>query len=443
MGNTTSNQSIRDILSSVKVTEDDLLNDFGTIIQIDSTTPLASAYKTLCDHHILSAPVWDEKQQAFIGFLDLRDFVSFATSGYEEAKHEQFTEKRKQEELKEALIWNALMPAGRMANLLKESEDVAEQKAGSEHGEMMNSLGDFFSKIKIRQQKVKDYVAKNGKKAAPTTNPDKLLLRLCKRNSFRSVSSKASLLDVCMILATGAHSVPVMDDSKHISNIITQSSVIRYIRKHKTEEINKVLAQEIGELGESPIITVPSTATVYQTLKKMDEKYISGVGIVDADSNLVGSFSGADLRGWFQRGMSTDLLNENVVDFLKARQALYAEAKETDDIFIKRAKKHLPKARPPIITSTPVNTLASLVTQMDEFRVHRVYIVDTLSKKPKAVVCLKDLIRQLIQSVGSEKGTGATAHTVCDCFHCKGRYAFANKLTVEEHLYKYGKHASK
>ena len=51
---------------------------------------------------------------------------------------------------------------------------------------------------------------------------------LCRRNPFKPVSGEASLLDVCKVLATGSHRVPVVDEAGNVINIISQSSVISY-----------------------------------------------------------------------------------------------------------------------------------------------------------------------------------------------------------------------
>jgi CBS domain containing-hemolysin-like protein len=47
------------------------------IIVLDSTEQVVHGFQKLLDHNLLSAPVWDAKEGKYIGFLDIRDLVSF------------------------------------------------------------------------------------------------------------------------------------------------------------------------------------------------------------------------------------------------------------------------------------------------------------------------------------------------------------------------------
>jgi len=47
------------------------------VIQLESTEQVVHGFQKLLDNNILSAPVWDAKEGKYIGFLDVRDLVSF------------------------------------------------------------------------------------------------------------------------------------------------------------------------------------------------------------------------------------------------------------------------------------------------------------------------------------------------------------------------------
>jgi hypothetical protein len=49
----------------------------STISAVFVHSLFSNVSKTLVDHNILSAPVFDEKTQKYTGFLDIRDLVSF------------------------------------------------------------------------------------------------------------------------------------------------------------------------------------------------------------------------------------------------------------------------------------------------------------------------------------------------------------------------------
>lgn len=47
------------------------------VISLDSGDQVVQGFQKLLDNNILSAPVWDTKENKYIGFLDIRDLVSF------------------------------------------------------------------------------------------------------------------------------------------------------------------------------------------------------------------------------------------------------------------------------------------------------------------------------------------------------------------------------
>jgi hypothetical protein len=47
------------------------------VIQMDASEQVVHGFQKLLDNNILSAPVWDQKEGKYIGFLDIRDLVSF------------------------------------------------------------------------------------------------------------------------------------------------------------------------------------------------------------------------------------------------------------------------------------------------------------------------------------------------------------------------------
>jgi hypothetical protein len=49
----------------------------GKVIVLESTELVVHGFQKLLDNHILSAPVIDVKENKYIGFLDIRDLISF------------------------------------------------------------------------------------------------------------------------------------------------------------------------------------------------------------------------------------------------------------------------------------------------------------------------------------------------------------------------------
>jgi CBS domain-containing protein len=66
--------SLVEILKSVKVAD---LPGVEEVITVTSDDSVQEGFQKLADHQILSAPVWDLKNQVYTGFVDVRDLVSW------------------------------------------------------------------------------------------------------------------------------------------------------------------------------------------------------------------------------------------------------------------------------------------------------------------------------------------------------------------------------
>jgi CBS domain len=67
-------QSLVEILKGVKVAD---LPGVKEVITVTSDDSVQEGFQKLADHQILSAPVWDLKNEEYTGFLDVRDLVSW------------------------------------------------------------------------------------------------------------------------------------------------------------------------------------------------------------------------------------------------------------------------------------------------------------------------------------------------------------------------------
>lgn len=459
---------IRDILASVSVDTDVLYSNFGDIVQIDSRSNLPDAYQKLLDHNILTAPVWDHVSQQYIGMLDLRDLVSFAVYLYEneyqgmQASMDEFDkenalrkvsltpqttkqENEKGDEKDEGKT--PPMPEGQVKSILQRVDGLGDSdyKDSEETGNKVHTLVNFFEKVKERQQRVlRDLSSKIEKRQQ--LEKQSFIVCLSRRNSFEYVRNSDTLLRVADILAAGAHSVPVMDEKKRITNMITQSTIVRFLYNWNNNEIKKFLQNPIGKLGTSPVVAVSEKFSVYAACKVLDERFISGVAVIDqTDKNkLIGNFSASDLRRILKSGdLSFEALSMNVVTFLKAPAA--QPVAMPHDYVLKRAMHRVGSVkRPAIVTCHPNDTIYTLVKKFYDYKIHRVYITDKDSEGVLAVVCLKDLLRLVVSTDHLTEKKNLPIQTklyVCDCHHCKGRYSYASQSTVDQHIYRYGRHA--
>ena len=61
--------------------------DARAVVEIASTLAIADGFQVLLDERVLSAPVYDPAAHTYVGFLDLRDLVSWAVFLFDEQEN--------------------------------------------------------------------------------------------------------------------------------------------------------------------------------------------------------------------------------------------------------------------------------------------------------------------------------------------------------------------
>jgi len=225
------------------------------LVEIDSKASLIDGFEALISNKIQSAPVYDAATHTYIGFLDVRDLVSFVRFVYDEQK----------------VVDN---------NTLK---DIVL------HGvHMFKTVGTEGVTVSY----------------------------LARRNRFSPLAENATLLAAVEILSRGLHRVPILSSSGKLVNIVSQSSIVNYLDAHlnKIADIAKQSVESLN-IGTHPVQSVPQTASVIDTLRLMDSKGLSGVAITGHHGRLVGITTGKDL-GLFIRNPSLSILQSPVFQFL-------------------------------------------------------------------------------------------------------------------------------
>jgi len=290
-----------------------------TLIEIDSKAQLIDGFEALINNKIQSAPVYDAATNTYIGFLDVRDLVSFVRFVYDEQKVMD------NQTLKDIVL----------------------------HGVHMFK--------------------------APTTE-GVTISYLARRNKFSPLSPTANLLAVVELLARGLHRVPILNENGKLVNIISQSSIVNYLDHHlgQMETIANATLDSL-KIGTKPVLSVPQTASVIDTLRLMDSKGISGVAITGHHGRLVGITTGKDL-GLFIKNPNLATLSSPVFQFL-------AEIRDQSiDI------------RVPTISVFPKDSLSRAIGILAATKVHRVFLVDNEQDyKPIAALSITDILRHLFK----------------------------------------------
>eukprot|EP01124_Arcella_intermedia_P026809 TRINITY_DN512_c0_g1_i1.p1 TRINITY_DN512_c0_g1~~TRINITY_DN512_c0_g1_i1.p1 ORF type:complete len:322 (-),score=73.36 TRINITY_DN512_c0_g1_i1:16-981(-) len=243
--------------------------DTAKIITLDSKSKLYDGFLELIKHNILSAPVFDASVGKYIGFLDIRDLVSFVVFVYDEQMVQDNT---------------------RLEDLIK-------------HG--------------VGQYKV-------------ATTDGVTVSYLSRRNRFITVNENDTLFAVTKVLAdTSIHRVPILNAEGKIINIISQSSIIQLLSKHCTKvgmDDADLPLSSLPEIGNRPVLSVLKTETVINTFRLLEKKNLSGIALVDEHGRLVGTTTGKDL-GLFLKNPTLAALNLPIFEHLQKIRAEVLDSK--------------------------------------------------------------------------------------------------------------------
>jgi len=201
------------------------------------------------------------------------------------------------------------------------------------------------------------------------------ILNRSDKNPFIPTVDITSLESVLPILSSGVHRLPIFNAvSKNITGILSQSDFVLLLASLKSHrDLASLMGKTVQELGyNANIITADTTTLVYDILRIMKTQNITAVPLVNEKSELMGCFSASDIRSLPLEEWSN--LFQNVNAFL--------------------AERHRESLYPVSVTIT--ETLADVLTKMEQFKVHRVFVVDD-TKKPVGSISMTDVLKWLHQ----------------------------------------------
>lgn len=167
--------------------------DARAVVEIASTLAIADGFQVLLDQRVLSAPVYDPAARTYVGFLDLRDLVSWAVFLFDEQEN----------------------PADDVLDLINAAHKLYKHATG---GLSLSCLCPFPHPLLALS-----FVFH----ACLCTRTD-----LARRNPFRAVHSGASLASAAAVLKTGVKRVPVLNDEGRVVFIISQTALNRFLYDH-------------------------------------------------------------------------------------------------------------------------------------------------------------------------------------------------------------------
>jgi len=215
------------------------------------------------------------------------------------------------------------------------------------------------------------------------------IVGLSGRNEFSGIEENAPLLvGIELMIKWNLHRIPVIDSEGNLISIISQSHIIKFIHDHMYL-LKKTKNKSIRHLniGTPNVVTVPDSFSLIQAFKVLNEKKLSGVGVVDNGGNLVGNLSASDIKRTF--GYDADFLRR-----------LFSPIN-----LILNSLSPTQTAKCNVITVNEDDTFETLIQTLVTHHIHRVYVINNhqVEQQPNvglkhiSIITLTDILRHLFQ----------------------------------------------
>mmetsp|Transcript_17417 Transcript_17417/g.28369 ORF Transcript_17417/g.28369 Transcript_17417/m.28369 type:complete len:379 (-) Transcript_17417:108-1244(-) len=318
----------------LKLSNNVLQTPMKKVITVKSDVSLIEAFRELMKNNILSAPVHENGK--WIGFLDVRDLVSYVNHLYEN------------------------QPKQRRKSWDREKKESGPNNSNEKSDENKRSHLDRIIDIAALE-------------------PTITVRYLARRNPFKPLGPEASLWDAMKLMARRIKRIPVVDENGKLVNIVSQSSVMRLLSNNLQEkkiqsELAKVSASEIGT---KEVVSVHKDAVAAEVFKVMSDKNLSGIAVVDSIGTFLCSTQASDLKLYLLK-QDLSLLRKPIRQFLaEVRQ------QELDDLL-------------PNVSVKPSNSLAHVVAKLAVVKMHRVFVANPKEGlRPLGVISISDLLRHI------------------------------------------------
>eukprot|EP00457_Paulinella_chromatophora_P005971 gb/GEZN01005989.1/.p1 GENE.gb/GEZN01005989.1/~~gb/GEZN01005989.1/.p1 ORF type:complete len:372 (+),score=43.26 gb/GEZN01005989.1/:72-1118(+) len=209
---------------------------------------------------------------------------------------------------------------------------------------------------------------------------------LSKHNHFHSVYDTSPLIEAVAFFGQGQHRVLVLNKSRDIVGILSQSDALQYLKKNiKASGMADVTLESLKVIApKEQVVAIPQDRSVLDALKLMQSKAVSSLAMVDREGNLCGNFSITDIKYLLKLGR-LDTLHHSVHDFI--RKVRLAKDMEMHG-----------KTQALVFTATTDAKLESVVGKLAATRAHRLWIIHNPSSTDRGVagvVTLSDILRTL------------------------------------------------
>jgi len=211
-------------------------------------------------------------------------------------------------------------------------------------------------------------------------NEEKLKQKTCgqiadysKLDPFIKITSDTNLIRVLQTVSQDCmslHRMPVVNSEGKLISIVSQSLLVRFLEPHTKKFDFGTLS--IGTLGlglDKAVVTVKEEESVQVAVQKLKQHKVSGIGIVDQEGRLKGTFSPSALKYFGIGNKVLSIGGSTMREFVASVQ--------------------LPKEYPLSVMKTA--TACQVISTFSQSGTHRIFVVDS-ENRPEGIISLVDVI---------------------------------------------------
>jgi len=195
-----------------------------------------------------------------------------------------------------------------------------------------------------------------------------------------------------------AHRVLINNADGELVNLITQSRILQLINVM----VNQVPQAEMNIKAlylyhSRKLITISENKPAFEAFKLMEEKNVSGLPVVNEKGALVGNISINDLKLIGYDAKYWSLLSLPIKDYFKAIDE-HAATTHLRSHALQLLHHNKEKDKPVVLKIKADHMFAYVISLINLYRVHRLYVVDD-NDIPIGVVTLSDILNQIYSTV--------------------------------------------
>jgi len=195
---------------------------------------------------------------------------------------------------------------------------------------------------------------------------------ISKKNPFHPFPVGSSLLSAIEVLAQGVHRVPIINADNKLVNILTQSSVLKFIQKNKhlLGEKENMLLKDMY-LFDQYVLSVNEKEKAIDAFRLIRLTKVGALAVVNDEGQLVGNCSAKDLKKISNNSILLARLFKPLQEYLKDQHE--------------------------IAFATKNETLGTVIDRIVDKNLHRVYLLDD-GLKPEGLLSLSDILEELLKT---------------------------------------------